>query len=899
MTSSSGVSERLQQAKDRLHRCTDDISNVKDSSAHNKADDLVQSAGADIDLFEQTFENLVSGLEPSIADRIARSLRAHIKDFSLKVDGSVRRELDKLVGFVTDEVQPLLDGRDDNADETVGQIKASLTSMAKDKLDIVGLFEESLKEFQSTLVKHTSALYEQFLDTAGNAIYSKFEPRLNHTLEELESIPKSSVVTSSNGVPSAVAATPPPVASAQPPQPAPRPQPPATAPRPMSQPASKDPQQPPPITLVKPRPVTVASYDTPLAEQDNHAAHDSDAGKPKAVQSRNNALFNDLNRMLAGPPPKMPQRKAEEQEGEEVIEEAAPHIEVVEASPVKVMDVQTPAAQPASETSEPPPPTPSPATAAAATSAASLSVEASHPPATSPSKPAAPPQMAVSPSQDKKKGGLMGMLSHLTKSRPKAARKGSNRKEDEGEEEASGAPSESAHSVSNENESQSSVNASDVSAAPTPSQPHAVEDKPVAKEDHLRSTESLGPPPVVPRKPTTSSVHGSRQSLAMDEARHNEDNRTSVHSEDVRHSVDMDDSQHSVNAGADVPPRPMPRPRPVPAPVPAPAPVAPPRRSVVYEDTVQPVQPVTEESGEPAVRSSTDDLSGAPPPRPRPAPRPMSSGTAPDVPERSPIATTAEGARPNSSYSTTSAAEGSADDLSATEGVPPAVTGEDDQPVAPPKPRKIPGIFSNQSGHGAMAALASAMKSRGAPPPRPAKPSMSTSAEEGLAAEQPSQAEEATSATREALEAVPVMPRPPPPAESESEHHTEYIIPQSSLNIKKKENSVSGDDKAIEKHALDWMNQHLASKDIHIDNLYSSLGDGLNLIYALEDCTGGSIGKYNKRAMLPVHKIDNIAVALNFLQKNGINTHFLSPQDVMNEDKSKILTLFNYIVKKF
>ena len=36
--------------------------------------------------------------------------------------------------------------------------------------------------------------------------------------------------------------------------------------------------------------------------------------------------------------------------------------------------------------------------------------------------------------------------------------------------------------------------------------------------------------------------------------------------------------------------------------------------------------------------------------------------------------------------------------------------------------------------------------------------------------------------------------------------------------------------------------------------------------------TGETIGKYNKRAVLPVHRIDNIAVALNFLAKKGIVT---------------------------
>jgi hypothetical protein len=98
---------------------------------------------------------------------------------------------------------------------------------------------------------------------------------------------------------------------------------------------------------------------------------------------------------------------------------------------------------------------------------------------------------------------------------------------------------------------------------------------------------------------------------------------------------------------------------------------------------------------------------------------------------------------------------------------------------------------------------------------------------------------------------------------------------------------------------LDWLNQHLSAKDIELDDLYSHLGDGLNLIYALENATGESVGKYNKRTLLPVHKIDNISVALSFLSKKGVDVQFLTPQDLMEGNKGKILTLFNNILKAF
>jgi hypothetical protein len=61
------------------------------------------------------------------------------------------------------------------------------------------------------------------------------------------------------------------------------------------------------------------------------------------------------------------------------------------------------------------------------------------------------------------------------------------------------------------------------------------------------------------------------------------------------------------------------------------------------------------------------------------------------------------------------------------------------------------------------------------------------------------------------------------------------LVPSgSNLSFKKKEHSTSGDDKAIEKKAIEWLNAHLAGHDIVVDDIVKGLGDGLNLIFALE-----------------------------------------------------------------
>jgi hypothetical protein len=74
------------------------------------------------------------------------------------------------------------------------------------------------------------------------------------------------------------------------------------------------------------------------------------------------------------------------------------------------------------------------------------------------------------------------------------------------------------------------------------------------------------------------------------------------------------------------------------------------------------------------------------------------------------------------------------------------------------------------------------------------------------------------------------------------------------------------------------MNTHLKDKGIEIVDLASQLSDGLNLIYALEQCTGQSVGKYSKRIIMEVHKLDNLTIALQFLAKKGVNTSSITPR---------------------
>ncbi|KAI9337737.1 hypothetical protein BDR26DRAFT_863472 [Obelidium mucronatum] len=466
----------------------------------------------------------------------------------------------------------------------------------------------------------------------------------------------------------------------------------------------------------------------------------------------------------------------------------------------------------------------------------------------------------------------MGMLSHLTKSRPKAGRAASKK----------GSESAAIDKAEVTAEAKESSASADALAATTSADVLAQPGEEVQSE----------PTPIQPEVPEVEVAVQEPTPVAAAPESNSEPE-------------------------AFVPPRP---PVPVPRPRPAPAgagesrssvvesrqSIAEGRKSLVVDNTATPITPTT-----PSYHAGMVDMmtgAPAPPPRPRPAPRTESADR--------PLSTLSQTESPHESLEQLSASNNGTEEQHTTN----AVTTEDGgdvpaRPVIPPKPpvKKIPGVFSNQRGHNAMAALASAMNSRAASVGAGARSSVVGGEEHAVtpstptdaAGDQPHDAHveangESASSLPHHMSAEALQPARRLSDNSSADPHLQSpVLLAQPLNIKKVAHSVSGDDKAIEKHALDWLNLHLASKEIVVDDLYTSLGDGLKLIYALEDATGESVGKYNKRAALPVHKIDNCAVALNFLQKKGINTQFMTPQDMLDGKKDKILTLFNYITKKF
>ena len=83
-----------------------------------------------------------------------------------------------------------------------------------------------------------------------------------------------------------------------------------------------------------------------------------------------------------------------------------------------------------------------------------------------------------------------------------------------------------------------------------------------------------------------------------------------------------------------------------------------------------------------------------------------------------------------------------------------------------------------------------------------------------------------------------------------------------------------------------WANEHLKTVEKHIGNLETDLSDGLRLITLIEVLSGRKLPKYNKRPSFRSQKLENVSVALKFLQDDeGIR--------IVNIG---MLFLFNYLL---
>ncbi|KAJ3291722.1 hypothetical protein HK104_005860 [Borealophlyctis nickersoniae] len=985
----------------------------------------IHAACDEIESFIRGVHDLVARADAVVDERLLRTFKASVRDAVGKVDGAVKRELDKItsslvgdVGFVFEEEEDPIVG-----EAALGQVRQEVHHISR-SLETAGELDSLLAEFVNSRFRaHAHDVYVSMINSAVEAAGRKLTERTELMKKDLKGLMAEHAEAEGSKEPE-VSPAKPPVGTSAPPPVVPRPRantPPSTSARPQSVAVENVQERPPPT---KPRPQTVAVPNgqpfpdeiqaLPVPVSASPAARSKDNVQQTPVETpedggRNVNLMTDLNRMLAGGPPKVRRPTiGHSVDGESEIVNVDSEQQPLEEKYVgeEEQSVDMASERPVDSVTEPsvpdpkvPTPEPAPQQSPQPVSSPPLSQSTGNLSAT-PSR-----SQTLSQSAEKHKSpksGFRGMLSSLTKSRPKAKKKGSTKAgENESSEAVNKAEGGSAAGSAEAIDAPPILQDTHVPSSPPPASIRAAEpsqpqtpppvpararglsrrvsvvdlddahhpshskhpssasadiDDGAATEiahgsadalSHSTAEGDANEPPAVPPKsrraqPTnamsalasvmrggtirqhetgTSDGPGASNRMSMySEISSNAGDRQSVYSEAAEGSqaeAEQPATAHDDTEDLTSPPPPIPRPRPPKAtashsprpssylvesietqgstsPKPQPPVPSPVRRSMVL-------------SGETSPGGSAEQLSSPVSPGP-PIPRPRMPKAVPShAPERPvssydrPVSNYSAQDRPLSSYSSSTDRPPSTYSTAATdrplsvvsnmehadiESTAPADTvipPSDDNPeveekatqekaTPPPRPKKIPGVFATS--HGALGALAAAV--RGGAPPRPARPSHTASTESLADESEPSEP------THEEPPSPEVKPKPRPqheaPPVTSRKPTNQQFFSSAPLVFKKKENSNSGDDKAIEKNALEWLNTNLSTHDIHVDNLYESLGNGLNLIYALESYTGESVGKYNKRAMLPVHRIDNIAVALNFCAKKGIHTQFLTPQ---------------------
>lgn len=104
----------------------------------------------------------------------------------------------------------------------------------------------------------------------------------------------------------------------------------------------------------------------------------------------------------------------------------------------------------------------------------------------------------------------------------------------------------------------------------------------------------------------------------------------------------------------------------------------------------------------------------------------------------------------------------------------------------------------------------------------------------------------------------------------------------------------------IQKNAFArWCNEHLKDRGLHMNDLGKDFSDGILLINLLEIISGKSVGRYNKHPRIPTQKYENTAIAMKFIQSEGIKVVNIGNEDITNGNLKIILGLIWTLILRY
>jgi len=96
-----------------------------------------------------------------------------------------------------------------------------------------------------------------------------------------------------------------------------------------------------------------------------------------------------------------------------------------------------------------------------------------------------------------------------------------------------------------------------------------------------------------------------------------------------------------------------------------------------------------------------------------------------------------------------------------------------------------------------------------------------------------------------------------------------------------------------------WVNYHLSSRKIHVDNICTDFSDGVKLINLLEVIYKDSVGKYYDPPRNRTFAIENANIALQFMNKKGVPHHGISAEDIVDGRITMLLGMTWSIARHF
>jgi len=96
-----------------------------------------------------------------------------------------------------------------------------------------------------------------------------------------------------------------------------------------------------------------------------------------------------------------------------------------------------------------------------------------------------------------------------------------------------------------------------------------------------------------------------------------------------------------------------------------------------------------------------------------------------------------------------------------------------------------------------------------------------------------------------------------------------------------------------------WANTFLIDRMMKIDDLAKDLSDGIKLINLVEIISAKNLGKYNPKPKIKAQLLENCAIPLRFLQKEGLKLVGIGPEDLVEGELKLILGLIWTIILRY